>query len=147
MTVAPERFGVQREEALNRASEVKEERVKLRRRLHDREVHIVDILAEPPWYVGNLRLFDLLERGPSPKCRTGTTRLQKHRQVRPWIRALNMRAALANVNLFCEVDDLTPRARAWLVAELRRLYGLQMTGEDWQTLERQVFPVRREEAA
>jgi hypothetical protein len=133
--------------AMDKGNQVRLDRVKLRHRLHSGEDHIVDVILNPPWYVGNMRLFDLLERSPSPTTWGRTNIALRHRrETRAWIRRLNLRAALANVNLFTEVDDLCPRARAWLVAELRRLYGLDMTMEDYGALERRPFPADRRAA-
>lgn len=129
-------------QALLLGNAVRQQRKELRRQLQRRDIHVCDVLANPPACAGNMRLFDLLDRAPSPNSyrRDGSLATYHTRQTKVWIRHLNMRAALANVNLFSEIDDLTPRARAWLVAELRRLYRLPMTAEDYALLERRPFP-------
>jgi hypothetical protein len=126
--------------AMDKGNQVRFERVAMRQRLHTGELHIVDVLQDPPWYVGNIRVFDLLERAPAPTTWGRKNIAMTHsRGTRQWTRRLNLRAALANVNLFSEVDDLCPRARAWLVAELRRLYGLEMTADDHSVLQDRPF--------
>src|SRR5687768_8081800 len=89
------------------ANEVRIARADLRRRLYAGELHVVDVIIAPPEHCGGMRLFELLDRAPSPHITGRPVSLSpgKHRRAKRWLRPLNLRAALANVNLFSEIDD------------------------------------------
>lgn len=131
---------IQREQARLLANQVRTQRTALRCRLNTRSVHITSLIADPPSYVTGMRVVDLLDLSPSPGGRVSVTPRKRSRHHRLWLPPLNLRAARANVNLLGEVGALTPRQRSWLVAELRRLYGIPLSASDYDVLERDVFP-------
>jgi hypothetical protein len=60
----PERSLDQRMEALRRANEIRSRRAQLKKDLKDGQVHITDIIEEPPDYVLTAKVFDMLMAVP-----------------------------------------------------------------------------------
>jgi hypothetical protein len=63
-TAVPERTLIQRQEALNKANEVRVERAVLKRDLKAGRKNIHDLLLEPPVWLETMKVFDLLMATP-----------------------------------------------------------------------------------
>lgn len=61
---APTRSLDQRMEALRRANEIRVKRAQLKKDLKSGAVQVVDILRDPPDYVGSAKVFDMLMAVP-----------------------------------------------------------------------------------
>jgi hypothetical protein len=98
----PERSHQQRMEALRRANDVRTERARLKESLRSGEVHISDVLVEPPEYVHTAKVFDLILAVPK-YGRVKTSRVLERCRVSP----------------SKTVVGLTPRQRRELVEQLK----------------------------
>lgn len=63
-TPTPERSLQQRLDALERANEVRSRKAQLKRELRERRVSIHAVLSDPPDYLANAKLFDVLLATP-----------------------------------------------------------------------------------
>lgn len=94
----PERTRQQRLEALRRANGIRSERARLKERLRNGEVSIIEVLLNPPECVHTAKVFDLLLAVPK-FGRVKTARLLERCRVSP----------------SKTVNGLTPRQRKELV--------------------------------
>ena len=93
-----------RDDARNIANSVRTERARLKQQLRDGELTVEALIMDPPWFLIELRTFELLEAAP----KIGQKKLRK----------LNMAAAAAGVNLFRPLGMQSERSRVWLAERL-----------------------------
>jgi hypothetical protein len=95
----------QRQQALKRANANRAKVAQLKRRLHEREVTLAEVILDPPPETQRQLLFDVLQWTP--------------RYGRRNLRALNARAIRLNqLNLASELGAITDRQRRWLADQV-----------------------------
>ncbi len=81
-SATPERSHQQRMEALRRANGIRSDRARLKERLRNGELAIVEVLVDPPEYVHTAKVFDLLLAVPK-FGRVKTNKLLERCRVSP----------------------------------------------------------------
>lgn len=94
----------QQRAAFERGNQHRSERHKLLRRLHGGEIDLAEVLADPPACVNRMPVHELL------------IHLKWMGPIK--VRALNVPAARAGVNLFRPVGELTPLHREWILEQI-----------------------------
>lgn len=80
------------------------QRRQLKERIARREVDVVDVVMDTPWYAQDMRVIDLLEAAPQ----IGSVTIEK----------LNVRAAKRGVNLLRPISRQSQYSRAWLAQNI-----------------------------
>jgi hypothetical protein len=106
---------LQKYEALGRANNVRTLRAQLLRKVQGGDVAAADVLRDPPWFMQDVRVFELLEA--MPYVGRTTTRRLNAKGMQQW----------PGVNLLAPLGELTERQRQWLIEQIPVL-GRNETG-------------------